>query len=120
MLTWLLLWLLWLPPDGDFIYLGRIFNWNMNSTAAKSNIERKLHDLLNITDRFQLRAQGKLKIVTMYIHSQMMFELKTNDYSLTWIEQTLDAECFKFIRNWLELPVSACLKEQGRLGFQFI
>ena len=53
-----------------------------------------------------------------------MFELKTYDFPLTWIDQTLDASCFTFIRNWLELPVSACLKEMfilprkhGGLGY---
>ena len=53
-----------------------------------------------------------------------MFELKTYDFPLTWIVQTLDASCFTLMRNWLELPVRACLKEifilpkkHGGLGF---
>jgi len=71
-----------------------------------------------------IRVQDKLKIVTRYIHSQVLLELKANALTLTWVEQTLDANCFRFILDWLELPISACIKElfilpnsNGGLGF---
>jgi len=100
-----------LPLGEDFTYLSRMFNCNMNCTAAKSKVECKLDNMLHITNGLHLRLQDKLKIVTRYIHSQVLFELKANDFSLTWVEQTLYANCFRFIRDWLELPISACLKE---------
>jgi len=113
-----------LPLGEDFMYLGRMFNCNMNCTAAISKVECKLDNMLRITNGLHLGVQGKLKIVTRYIHSQVLFELNANDFSLTWVEQTLDANCFRFIRDWLELPISACLKElfifpnsRGGLGF---
>ena len=81
--------------------------------------------MLNITDSLKIRVQDKLKIVLVYIHSQLLFELKTYDFALSWVEQTLDAMCFKYIRDWIEFPVSACLKElfilpknKGGLGFR--
>jgi len=86
-----------LPLGEDFTYLGRMFNCNMNCTSAKSKVECKLDNMLRITNGIQLRVQDKLQIVTRYIHSQVLFELKANDFSLTWVEQTLDANCFRFI-----------------------
>lgn len=74
-------------------------------------MKKKLNDMLEITDKLKIRPQDKIRIVTQFIHSQLAFKIKVYDFPLTWIEQTLDALCFKFIRRWLELPVSACLSE---------
>ena len=30
---------------------------------------------------------------------------------LTWIEQSLDALCVRYLRDWLEMPISACVSE---------
>ena len=41
----------------------------------------------------------------------MLFEIKLYDLPLTWIEQTLDALCVRYLRDWLEMPISACVSE---------
>ena len=41
----------------------------------------------------------------------MLHDIKLNDLPLTWIEQTLDALCVRHIRDWLEMPISACVSE---------
>jgi len=60
-----------LPLGENFTYLGRMFNCNMNCTAAKFKVECKLDNMLRITIGLHLRVQDKLKIVTRYIHSQL-------------------------------------------------
>jgi hypothetical protein len=67
--------------------------------------------MLQITDNLQITARLKLKILSKYIHNQILFELKTYNFSISWIEQSLDALCFRFVRKWKQLPISACLKE---------
>ena len=52
-----------------------------------------------------------LRIFSQYIQSQVLSDLKTYDFTQTWVELTLDAMCIKHIRDWLELPISACVSE---------
>ena len=33
------------------------------------------------------------------------------NFTATWVEQALDSMCIPHIKQWLEMPISACLKE---------
>ena len=59
----------------------------------------------------KIRVQTKLKILSLYIHSQILFDIKLYDFPVTWVEQKLDALCIKYMRDWLEMPISACVGE---------
>ena len=93
------------------MYLGRLFSYGESDSKAKENLERKLENLLTVTDSLQVSVQLKLKILALFIHSQILFELKVYNFAKTWIQQTLDSLCFRYIRRWKELLISACLKE---------
>ena len=95
------------PIGGNFTY----YTFDCDNNEIKKTISKKLNNMLQITDKLKIRPQDKIKIVTQYIHSQLSFHIKLYDFPLTWIENTLDAACFKYIRKWLELPISACLTE---------
>jgi len=99
------------PVNGEFTYLGRRFSFDTKNESAKLALEQKLRQLLQITSQLKIRTQTKLKILSSYIHSQLLFEIKLYDFPLTWVEQTLDALCLRFMRDWLEMPVSACVQE---------
>ena len=47
----------------------------------------------------------------------MRYELKLYEFPLTWVEQKLDAMCLRYMRDWLEMPVtvSACVNEISTL-----
>ena len=45
----------------------------------------------------------------------MRYELKLYEFPLTWVEQKLDALCLRYMRDWLEMPVSACVNEISTL-----
>jgi len=98
-------------PNEEFTYLGRQYSFDMHENSAKVALEQKLSRLLNVTNALKVRAQLKLKNLSLYIHSQLMFEIKLYDFPLTWVEQSLDALCISYVRDWLELPVSACVNE---------
>jgi hypothetical protein len=110
---------------GNFTYLDRLFSFDMTNNEAKMQLKERLLQLLIVTDALKIRVQDKLKIVTHYIHSQVNFKLRMYSFPATSIEQSLDALCFRYVRKWKKLPVSACLKELftlpkncGGLGFR--
>jgi len=111
--------------NGEYKYLGRIFNFSMDNATAKTALEQKLTRMLIVTSGLKISAQTKLKILSTYIHSQLLFPIRTYDLTSTWVEQTLQAICIRFIRDWLEMPISACVtemlelpKSQGGLGIK--
>jgi hypothetical protein len=83
----------------------------MNNDAVKIALEQKLKSLLTVTNNFFKKAQSKLKILSLYIHSQHLCELKLYDFPLTWVKQKLDSMCVGFIRDWFEAPISPCVSE---------
>jgi len=65
-----------IPTTGikeEFKYLGRTYSFNMSNTAPKQALERKLSDILVITNHLNIKAQTKLKILSQYIHCQVLF-----------------------------------------------
>lgn len=67
--------------------------------------------MLRTTSKIKVSVQLKLTIFSAYIQSQLLSDLKLYDLTPTWVEQTLDALCVKYIRDWLELPISTCVAE---------
>ena len=45
----------------------------------------------------------------------MRFELKTYNFGATWINENLDSVITKHVRDWLQMPVSSCVKEMMTL-----
>ena len=99
------------PLGGEFKYLGKTFEFDTSLNSVKTQLQEKLTKMLTITDKLKISVQLKMRIFSQYIQAQMLFELKIYDLTPTWVEQTLDSLCSKFIREWLELPISACLNE---------
>ena len=95
----------------SFVYLGKIFDFEMKNKSAKTSIVHKLTGLLEITSSLKIKPQLKLKILKHYIYSQLSFELRLYDFSETWISQQLDNLCTNRIREWTEMPISGCVKE---------
>ena len=103
------------PHNEEFTYLGRRYSFEMKNESAKAALEHKLLNLLKITNNLKIRTQTKLKILSQYIHSQMIYEIKLYEFPLTWVEQTLDALCLRYMRDWLAMPISACVNEISSL-----
>ena len=93
-----------LPLGEQFTYLGRSYGFDLKNDSAKLALEKKLSELLAISNDLKVRVQTKLKILSLYIHSQIMFEIKLYDFPATWVEQKLYALCIRHMRVWLEMP----------------
>ena len=92
-----------------------MYDFDLKNNLAKANIAQKLKDLLTITSNLKVKVQMKIKIVKQYILGQIRFELKTYNFGATWIDENLDAMLVKYVRDWLEMPISSCIKEMMTL-----
>ena len=99
------------PSGESFVYLGKIFSFEMKNEGAKIKTSKKLTTLLNITNSLKVKPQWKLEILRRFVHTQLSFELRLYDFGVTWLEQNLDSICYRHVRDWINLPVSSCVKE---------
>ena len=98
-------------PGESFVYFGKRFDFAMDDGLDKVDISTRLQDLITQTSNLPVRPQSKLKILKMYITSQLSFDLKTYNLSTTWITKNLDSKICNAVRSWLELPISTCMAE---------
>ena len=93
----------------SFKYLGRFFNFEMNNKDHKDLFSSSLHDMLQTVDSLHIHSKNKLLLYHRYILSKLSWHLAVADLSKTWICELLDNIVTKYIRQWLELPISATL-----------
>src|SRR5437867_9044808 len=99
-------------PLGDhFKYLGKIFDFQAMNSASKREFETKLEKFLVKISSLKIRCQTKLKIFSMYVPSQFNFELKIYNFTDSFLSGVVDRLCTRYIREWLEFPLSSCVSE---------
>ena len=99
--------------DRDLFHLSRhniqLLHETRNSERCTSNkVEILLDVTISLTDPW---TNTKLLILKEYIASQTSFELNTYSFSKTWIEKELDSTANRYTKNWLNLPICACVGE---------
>ena len=108
----------------SFRYLGRYFNYDMSEEKHKSEIYDLFSDTMSKIDELLLHPNNKILLYSRYLLSKISWDLTVSDISKTWISETLDSIASKYIRKWLELPVSATLSNvllpQNRFGLNII
>ena len=103
-----------IPPVklGDsFKYLGKLFAFNKDDLEIKSLLKSKVKTILDKITNLKISSQTKLKIVRLYIPSQLNFELRLYNLSKTWIQNELDSLITNKIRSWLQYPINTCVEE---------
>ena len=68
-----------------------------------------LHDMLQTVDSLHIHPKNKLLLYHRYILSKLSWHLIVVDLSKTWICEHLDNVVTKYIRQWLDLYISATL-----------
>ena len=99
------------PLGESFKYLGKIFDFPSLNTKPREDFETKIKKILVKISSLKVKSQTKLKIFSMYIPSQFNFELKIYKFTDAFLSGIIDRICTSHIREWLELPPSACVKE---------
>ena len=100
-----------LDLGASFTYLGKIFNFKMDNAEVKTQLVSRLSKFLEIISNLNIKVQLKLKILKIYVPSQLNFDLRTYNFSYTWIEQNLDAIVINAVNDWIELPNGTCTAE---------
>jgi hypothetical protein len=82
------------------------------------------NDIMNKINELPLHPKNKILLYSRYLLSKISWDFTVSDISKTWICETLDGIASKYIRKWLELPVSATLSNvllpQSKFGLNII
>ena len=93
----------------SFCYLGRYFDFNMSDERHKSELCDLFNNIISKIDELPLHPRNKILLYSRYLLSKISWELTVTDISKTWICETLDTLASRYIRKWLQLPISATL-----------
>ena len=108
----------------SFKYLGRYFNYAMDNQNHMSEVLDLLNDLMQKIDSLSCHPKNKLLIYHRFVLSKLSWHLTIADLSKTWVVQNLDNVVSKYVRHWLELPISATLStlvlQKSRYGISLI
>ncbi len=64
---------------------------------------------MNKIDELPLHPKNKILLYSRYLFSKISWHFTVSDISKIWICETLDSIASKYIRKWLQLPISATL-----------
>ena len=101
-----------IPPidiEKSFRYLGRYFNFSMNNKQHMSDLLDTTDSLMSKINDLPCHPKNKLLLYHRFLLSKLSWNLTIADISKTWIIDNLDSIVSKYIRQWLELPISATL-----------
>jgi hypothetical protein len=97
----------------------------MDNQNIKSSLKQRVSEIAKLIASLKINVHLKLKILRFYLPSQISFQLRHYDLSVTWIENNLDSLIVNSVRDWLSMPVSTCVAEilslplsMGGLGIQ--
>ena len=114
------------PPvkNGEsFNYLGRFFNFDMDNNDHKEILKPSLQTVLKTVDSLYIHPKYKLLLYHCYILSKISWHFTVTDLGKTWNSENLDNIVSIYIRQWLELPISATLNStvlsSNKLGLAF-
>ena len=95
--------------DDSFTYLGRHFDFKMTNNMHKEEVLKTINDLFNTIDRLPLHPRNKLLLYKRYVLAKISWHLTVADLSVTWVKNNVNSIASKFIRSWLEIPISGTL-----------
>ena len=100
------------PPvkNGEsFKYLGRFFDFDMSNEIHKSQLLSLFSKFMKGIDDLPLHPNNKRLVYHKYVLSKVSWHFTVADLPKTWVSDNLDNLVSKYIRRWLDLPVSATL-----------
>ena len=100
------------PPvkNGEsFKYLGRYFDFDMTNELHKSKLLSLFSTFMKGVDDVPLHPTNMVLIYHRYVLSKVSWHFTVADLPITWVTENLDNLVSKYIRSWLDRPVSATL-----------
>ena len=93
----------------SFKYLGRIFNFSMNNMDHKSEVLELVTNLMRKIDKIPCHPRNKLQLYHRFVLSKIAWHFTIADIGKTWVTENIDNLVSQYIRQWLDLPISATL-----------
>ena len=93
----------------SFKYLGRIFNFSMNNIDHKSEVLELVTNLMSKIDKVPCHPRNKLLLYHRFVLSKIAWHFTITDIGKTWVTENIDNIVSQYVRQWLELPISATL-----------
>ena len=93
----------------SFKYLGRIFYFSMNNIDHKSEVLELITNLMSKIDKIPCHPRNKLQLCHRFVLSKIAWHFTITDIGETWVTENIDNIVSQYVRQWLELPISATL-----------
>ena len=81
----------------------------MDNENHKVHLKSSLLDMMNLIDSLRILPKNRLLLYQRYVLSKLSWHLTVADFSKTWVIENLDNVVVRFVRQWLDLPISATL-----------
>ena len=81
----------------------------MNNDEHMSSLKSSFSNLLSDIDSLPILPQNTLRLYQPYLLSKASWDFTVTNISKTWVIQNLKNIISRYIREWLELPISATL-----------
>ena len=110
------------PPvkNGEsFKYLGRYFDFDMTNELHNSKLLSLFSTFMKGIEDLPLHPKNKLLVYHRYVLSKVSWHFTVADIPRTWVTENLDNLVSRYIRSWLDLPVSATLTSLALTEKQF-
>ena len=93
----------------SFRYLGKYFDFGMSDKKHKEELITLLEDIMADIDLKPLHPKNKILLYSRYLLSKLSWHFTVASLSKTWVTENIDSVVNKYIRKWLEIPVSGTL-----------
>ena len=90
----------------SFEYLGRFFDFDMSNQEHKSKLISLIDELMSDIDLKPLHPKNKVLLYSRYVLSKISWHFTVATISRTWVTENVDSLINKYIRKWLEVPIS--------------
>ena len=81
----------------------------MSHENHKSELISLVNELITQIDQKPLHPRNKVLLYNRYPLSKISWHFTVASLSKTWVEENIDPVLNKYIRKWLEIPVSGTL-----------
>ena len=101
-----------IPPvlsTDSITYLGRSFNFQMDSEEHKKKLLETTNLLLEAVSRLPHHLKKKILLYSTYFMSKLSLGLTIANLDIMRVKQNLDSLAHWYIRLWREIPINGTL-----------
>jgi hypothetical protein len=81
----------------------------MSEKEHKQELITLMDDIMSEIDLKPLHPKNKLLLYSRYLLSKRSWHFTVTTLSITWVSENMDSVVNKYVRKWLEIPISGTL-----------